>query len=113
MMKYVKTSEQWWRGLLAQIGYEPNTTFFTDLSIADCFGEPIIRSTYNKVLEEWGDNIVYMTEFVLCLNHKIWQLYKVNEPLAKVYNELWEDCTTFVEEHFEGEDLSYFYHTID
>jgi hypothetical protein len=113
MLNYVKSSEKWWREFLTQTGYTPITTFFNDLSISDCFGEPAIRTTYCEVLEEWGTDIKYITEFVLCLNHKIWQLYKVNEPLARLYDELWRECSQYVVENFEGEDLAYYYNVID
>ena len=113
---YVAKSETWWRALLnTASGYEPKTTFFADLSIADCFGENGVRDTYNRVIQEWGNNIEYMTEFVLCLNHKIWQLYEVNEPLARIYDELWRKASRFVEENknFSKEDLSYYFQVID
>ena len=111
---YPLSAEMWWKNMLSEMsGYQPMTTFFADLSIAECFGESAIRETYDRVVKEWGDNIEYMTEFVLCLNHKIWQLYEVDESTARVFDELWRMGAEFVVTHFEGEDLSYYYRVTD
>ena len=113
-LRYPSSAEMWWRNMLAEMsGYEPKTTFFNDLSIAECFGIKAINDTYNKVIKEWGNNIVYMTEFTMCLNHKIWQLYEVDEPCVKLYDELWRKACEYVETHFKGKDLSYFYEITD
>lgn len=111
---YPASAEQWWRNMLASMtDYEPKTSFFSDLSIAECFGVDAIRQTYNKVIRDWGNDIVYITEFTMCLNHKIWQLHEVDEPTAQVYDELWRKACEFVTSHFEGEDLSYYYRVTD
>lgn len=111
---YPASAEHWWRNMLSSMtDYEPKTTFFNDLSIAECFGVNAIRQTYNKVIRDWGNDIIYMTEFTMCLNHKIWQLYEVDEPTAQVYDELWRKACEFVTSHFKGEDLSYYYRVTD
>lgn len=112
---YPTSAEQWWRKNLEMMsGYEPKTTFFSDLSIAECFGIDAINDTYNKAIKEWGNNIIYMTELTLCLNHKIWQLYKIDEPCAKVYDALWRKACEYVINHFKDEkDLSYYYSVTD
>ena len=111
---YPASAEQWWRNMLASItDYEPKTTFFSDLSIAECFGDDAIIQTYNKVIREWGNNIIYITEFTMCLNHKIWQLHKVDEPTSILYDELWRKACNYVTSHFKGEDLSYYYRVTD
>lgn len=113
--KYSAFSEKWWKGFLNYVGsnYEPMTTFFSDLSIAECCGHKAIKDTYNKVLKEWGKDIKYMTEFVLSLNHKIWQLNDFDKRTAKVYNDLWFQSVEYVETHFKGDDLSYYYNIVD
>lgn len=111
---YPALAEQWWRNMLASMtDYEPKTTFFSDLSIAECFGVNAIKDTYNQVIKEWGSNIVYITEFTMCLNHKIWQLYEVDEPTAEIYDGLWRKACEYVVTHFKGEDLSYYYRITD
>lgn len=113
-LTYPAIAEAQWKSMLADLsGYTPLTTFFSDLSIAECYGEKAIRDTYNKVLVEWKHDIKYITEFVLCLNHKIWMLYEVDEPIARVYDELWKKSVEFVYANYEGEDLSYYFEITD
>lgn len=94
-------------------GYKPQTTFWDDFSIADAFGVDAIKDTYNRAFNEWKTNHIYLTELVMVLNHKIWQWYKVDETIAKVYNELWEKADLYACENLKGEELSYFYSTTD
>ena len=60
---------------MAENGYELQTTFWSDFSIADRFGLSAIRDTFDRAFEEWKENYKYLTELVLVLNHKIWQYY--------------------------------------
>ena len=114
VMTYPKQSEMWWKNQLKDMcEYEPKTTFFSDLSIAECYGNKAIKDTYKKVIKEWGENIVYMTEFVLCLNHKIWQLFNIDRPTAELYNDLWHNACIYVEKNFKGKDLNYYYRIVD
>jgi hypothetical protein len=112
--KYASSCENWWRNMLSSIsGYEPKTTFFSDLSIAECFGEKAILDTYNRVLKSYKNDIVYITEFVMCLNHKIWQLHEIDEEIALVYQTLWEKGANFVFDNFTGDDLQYYIRITD
>ncbi len=90
-----------------------DTTFYSDFSIADKFGESAVRDTYRRARAEWGDNIKYWTELVVALNHKIWQHYETNEPLARVYNELWQSADAETYEKFKGDDIKYYYKQTD
>ena len=113
-LQYPLSSELWWkRNMCEQIGYTPISTFFADLSIAECFGEKAVRDTYSKVLKSWKHDIKYITEFVLCLNHKIWQLFEIDKSMAELYDKLWKEAISFVEETYSGKDLSYFYEITD
>ena len=38
-------------------GYEPITTFWQDFTIADQFGVDAVVDTYNRVFEDWKDDI--------------------------------------------------------
>ena len=94
-------------------GYETKTTFWQDFSIADMFGEYAVRDTYHRAFTEWHDNTVYVTELSLVLNWKIWQHYQKNEPLARVYNELWNACDEWCCVNLKGDDAEYYYRTTD
>lgn len=98
---------------MAENGYTLKTTFWMDFSIADKFGVKAVRDTYNRAVEGWRDNIVYLTELVLVLNHKIWQHYQTDEELAREYDELWRGLDGWCVENLTGEDADYFYRITD
>lgn len=52
-------------------GYELQTTFWDDFTIADLFGLSAIRNTFNRAFEEWKDNYKYLTELILVLNESV------------------------------------------
>lgn len=74
-------------------GYELQTTFWSDFSIADQFGLPAVRDTFRRAFEEWKGDYKYLTELVLVLNHKIWQYHETRPEFAEVYQLLWEQPT--------------------
>ena len=94
-------------------GYTMTTTFFEDFSIADAFGAPAIKDTFNRAFKHWKDDTVYLTELVIALNLKIWQWYQKNDEYAKIYNELWEKADEYACTNLEGDDLKFFYDTTD
>lgn len=99
--------------ILEDTGYKPKTTFWQDFSIAEWFGENAIRDTYKRAFNEWKSNIEYLTELVLILNWKIWQLAEVNEPIARVYDELWKEADQYCMDNLTGDNLQYFLRTTD
>ena len=94
-------------------GYKPITTFWGDFSIAEKFGVKAVNDTFKRAFEEWKDNYKFLTELVMVLNHKIWQWYEKNDELARVYNALWEEADNYGCENLKGEELDYFYETLD
>lgn len=94
-------------------GYETMTTFWQDFSIADKFGVAAIKDTYKRAFNEWKNNYKYLTELVMVLNWKIWQHYKNNESIARVYNKLWEEADLYAQENLHGEEAEYFFRTTD
>ena len=95
-------------------GYEPQTTFYEDFSIADHFGASAIKDTYRRGIETAKAlGYVYLTEFVMALNWKIWEHYESNEPIARLYNDLWEKAREYAETTLQGDELSYYYRTTD
>lgn len=93
--------------------YNYKTTFFNDFTIADVFGIEAVKDTYKRAFKEWKDNVEYITELTIVLNHKIWQHCETNEPLARVYDKLWRELDTWCCENLKGKDLEYFYQTTD
>lgn len=93
--------------------YNYKTTFFNDFTIADAFGIEAVKDTYKRAFAEWKDNVEYITELTIVLNHKIWQHCETNEPLARVYDKLWRELDTWCCNNLKGKDLEYFYQTTD
>ncbi len=96
-------------------GYEPKTTFWSDFSIADVFGVGGVKDTYNRAKESWQDNIEFMTEFAMVLNHKSWQHNGKNQALCSLYSDLWYEIDDFIYEHFKDneEAISYYQRVTD
>lgn len=94
-------------------GYEMQTTLVEDFKIADIFGTKSVKDTFDRAFNEWKDNYVYLTELVIALNWGIWRNYQLNEPLARVYHELWEKADLYAQENLKGEELSFFYQVTD
>ena len=94
-------------------GYKPKTTFYTDFSIAERFGEKGIRDTFKRAFEEWKNDVEYLTELVMVLNWKIWEHYEFNEEFANIYNELWRFADGYAIDNLNGDELAYFYNTTD
>lgn len=53
-------------------GYKFKTTFWNDFTIADKYGLEAVQDTFNRAFAEWRNNVIYLTEFVLVLNWKIY-----------------------------------------
>ena len=94
-------------------GYKPLTTCWNDFSTAEQFGIEAVKGTFKRAFEEWKGDYKFLTELVMVLNHKIWQWYEKNDELARVYNALWEEADNYGCENLKGEELDYFYETLD
>lgn len=55
----------------------------------------------------------YLTEFVMALNWKIWEHYETNEKYGRLYDALWREASIYASENLKGEELTYYYRTID
>lgn len=94
-------------------GYIMTTTFPMDFSIADRFGPAAIEDTFNRSFESYKNNAVYLAELVLTLNMKIWQHYKDNEYIERVYDHLWRKAEQYAYENFTGDDLTTYFNITD
>ena len=113
VLKYAAIQQATFAANYADMGHEPKTTFYGDLSIAEFYGPKDVQETFDRVKTEWGANVQYWTEFVICLNWKIWQWHGHNDELAALYNTLWEQAEQHAADTFTGDDLEYFYTVTD
>lgn len=98
-------------------GYEPQTTFWEDFSIAENFGAAAVQDTYDRIMKAWSDNYIYLTELVMVLNWNIWYWHSCQsrqaEELTELYNELYEKTDAYCLDYLNGDELSYFLRTVD
>ena len=93
-------------------GYKPQTTFYTDFSIADKHGIEAIKDTYHRAFQEWNSNYIFMTELVMVLNWKSFE-HQNNGELCHVYCDLYEELDNWCFDNFEEHELQYFIKTTD
>ena len=94
-------------------GYNPKTTFYTDFSIADAFGVEAILDTYKRAMKHWKEDYEFLTELVMVLNWKIWEHVQTNRTYANLYDKLWQEADEYACYHLKGDELAYFYRTVD
>ena len=94
-------------------GYELQTTFWEDFSIADRFGLAAVLDTFNRAFREWKGDYKFLTELTLVLNHKIWQYYENRPDMAVLYNTLREQADQYAKENLKGNELSYYWEVTD
>lgn len=100
--------------ITADTGYQTMTTFWDDFSIAEHFGMAAIKDTFKRAFNGWKDNVEYITELCLILNHKIWYFYdRGNRSMSSLYDELWREVDGWCMEHLMGDDLKYFLEVTD
>jgi hypothetical protein len=100
----------------AELGYAPFTTFYLDLSIAECYGIDAIRDTFNKVKDEWLKNYKYWTEFVLCVNWKSWEWAdRNNVEFGQLYADLYYGARKLFYDKYENDEEAcrYFFEVTD
>lgn len=94
-------------------GYETFTTFYADLTISERYGPDAVRETYQRITNEWRGDYKYYTEFVLCLNWKIWEHHRKNETLARLYDSLWREADEWAGDNLTGEAAAYYFNVTD
>lgn len=94
-------------------GYETKTTFWQDFEFAEIFGYDAIKDTYNRALEEWKENTIYLTELVMVLNWKSFYWYDTNEDFSELYANLYCEADNYALNNLKGEDLKYYLKTTD
>lgn len=109
-------------GMAKTIGYEPKTTFWQDFSIADLYGLNAIHDTFRRAFREWQDNVVYVAELALVLNHKGCFYYAASEQhdnnerlyaLSQTYFAMFQAVHDYAHDHFTGDDADYYFNVTD
>lgn len=92
----------------------PSTTFHLDFRIAEAFGIEAVKDTYNRAFAEWKNNYLYLTEFVIVLNHRCWMHYEKNNiELSKLYADLYYKTHDWACEHLKGKEFEHYFEVTD
>ena len=95
-------------------GYKPKTTFYTDFSIADRFGVKAVMDTYKRGLKTAKAlGVEYLTEFVMVLNWKAFEHNTKSMIYTKLYSDLYYKADDYCRDLLKGDDLRYYYKTLD
>lgn len=115
ILTYSARMQSLWTEFMAQNGYTTISTFYGDLTIADRYGKDAIKDTFNNVVASWLGSYKMFTEFIMCLNHKIWAWYEKDEDIALLYQDLWEQAQDIFSAKYEENDevMSYYYRVTD
>lgn len=99
------------------IGYEPKTTIWEDLEAAESFGREAVRDTVFTFYSAWKDNVEFVTELVMAVNHLSWYWNEKDDTwmnfYADLYYELDEEAITYMEKKEDKEGLRYYFRTLD
>ena len=93
-----------------------STTFTQDFAIAEAYGIPAIKDTYNRAFTGWKHAYKYLTELAMTLNHRIhhWY-YKAGEDDERtiLYNDLWNKLMDWCRANLKGDQLQFFEAVLD
>ena len=112
-MNMFDSAQQSIQPFLEMSGYQPKTTFWSDFTIADAFGQSAIQDTFNRAFNDWKNNTEYITELALILNWKIWYWQDKNEATARLYDRLWREVDKWCMDNLTGDDIQYYLRTTD
>lgn len=108
--------------MAAEIGYKPKTTFWEGFSIADLFGIDAVKDTFNRAFAAWRDDVEYIAELALVLNHKGCFYYNASEQhdndkglyaFSQTYFAMYQTVHDYAHEHFTGDDADYYFKVTD
>lgn len=100
-------------GQVLENGYELQTTFWMDFTIADAFGSDAISDTFSRAFSEWKNNIIYATELAMVMSWKSCSWYDKDKEISLQYAKYYQQADEWCMSHFKGKDLEYYIRTTD
>lgn len=116
IFEYAAANEAAFEKYWSECGHERKTTFFSDLSIAESGGCAGIQDTYNRIINAWMDNLVFITEFIACLGLKASQWDCLgNSMFSELYAHLFDVARDAFYKHYETDEEAkdYFFRMTD
>lgn len=107
--------------LAKQIDYEPVSNFweqFTEIEIKSNIEEDDFRDLAETLFQAYKNNIIFLTELILVINHKCWYWFENNNgELAKIYSLLYYEYDSFalnyIEKNMTQKEITYYLRTLD
>ena len=100
-------------GQILENGYELQTTFWMDFTIADAFGSDAIFDTFTRAFSDWKNNTIYATELAMVMSWKSCDWYDKNKEISQQYAKYYHQVDEWCMSHFKDEDLMYYIKTTD
>lgn len=94
-------------------GYKPCTPAYSVLTKAEAAGTQAVEQAYKTLRAKYGGSYKQLTELVMVLNWKVWQTFSTNQSLSMLYHALYRSLDGWCCEHLQGEELDYFYRTVN
>lgn len=94
--------------------YKFKTTFWSDFTISEAFGDDAIKDTFNRAFNEWKTDVVYVTELAIVMNWKCWHWYdNNNQERSKLYADYYYQVRDWALDNLKGKDLKYYLDNTD
>ena len=94
-------------------GYETCTTFWEDFTIADAFGIPAIKDTFNRAFSGWKHNYEYVTELSMIMSIKSCTWYGKDNQKSELYANYYHEVDNWCLDNLKGDELTYYIKTTD
>ena len=95
-------------------GYSPITNWWDTFTEAEEDSIITIDNTFNRLLNIAKNDYKKLTELVMITNWKLWQHHHFgNEELSMFYQKLYEEADVYACNHLKGDELLYFFRTVD
>ena len=95
--------------------WRPQFGYWNQFSFIEWQGPEQIQRLYNAFFEDSKTDSRRLTELVMTLNHKIWQMSQnpYYKSICDTYSKLWVYASRYAETHMRGDELSYYLSVID
>ena len=92
--------------------------FWYKFNAAEMEGTKGIRTCAKNLFEEWKDDVIKVTDLVMCINHKSWDWNDKNnsqlmELYADLYYKYYNKALDYFEEQGNKDAVNYFLRTLD
>ena len=101
-----------------QVGYTPVTDLWEQFTKIESNGKTAINDLAEASFEQYKNNIIYLTELVMVINHKCWYWSEQNNNyIARFYSDLYYEydkrAINYIEANLTPSALSYYFRTLD